>query len=122
MTRYVAVDGGMTDNIRPALYGADYEAFVANRCLEKVTEKVTIAGRCCESGDILIEDIALPQVKPGDILAIPCTGAYSYAMASNYNGHPRLAVVLANKGEAHLIIARESYQDLIKNDIIPEDY
>lgn len=122
MSKYIAVDGGMTDNIRPALYDADYDAFLANRCNEKAAEKVTIAGKCCESGDILIEDINLPAARPGDILAVTSTGAYTYAMSSNYNGIPRLAVVLVRDGEANLIIKRESYDDLIGNDVIPEGY
>lgn len=120
--KYLAVDGGMTDNIRPALYGAEYEAVIANKAAKKDYEIVTIAGKCCESGDILIHDIKLPQAEPGDILAISCTGAYSYAMSSNYNGLPRLAVVLVNEGKADLIIRRESYNDLIKNDLIPDRF
>lgn len=120
--KYLAVDGGMTDNIRPALYGAEYEAILANRALEEGKELVTIAGKCCESGDILIHDIKLPEARPDDILAISCTGAYSYAMASNYNGLPRPAVVLVNDGRADLIIKRESYDDLLKNDVIPERF
>ena len=122
MTKYVAVDGGMTDNIRPALYDADYEAFLANRCHDEPEEEVTIAGKCCESGDILIEDVKIPKAEPGDILAIPSTGAYTYAMASNYNGIPKLAVVLVNNGESNIIIERQSYDDMIKNDVIPEGY
>jgi len=122
MTRYAAVDGGMTDNIRPALYDAVYDAFVANRADENVEEVYTIAGKCCESGDILIKDIELPLLKPGDLIAVTSTGAYTYAMSSNYNGVPRPAVVLVNEGEANVIIERENFEDLIKNDVIPSGY
>jgi diaminopimelate decarboxylase len=118
--KYLAIDGGMSDNIRPALYGAEYEAVLANRADEIGTELVTIAGKCCESGDILIHDIKLPRANCGDILAMSCTGAYSYAMSSNYNGLPRPAVVLVNEGQSDLIIKRESYEDLIRNNLIPE--
>ena len=121
-SKYVAIDGGMTDNIRPALYDAEYEAFTANHCLQGEKEKVTIAGKCCESGDILIKDIQITEPKSGDILAVPSTGAYTYSMASNYNGIPRPAVVLVCEDKSNIIIKRESYEDLIKNDIIPEDY
>lgn len=121
-SRYVAVDGGMTDNIRPALYDAVYDAFVATRADENPEQVVTIAGKCCESGDILVKDTELPDVDPGDIIALTSTGAYTYPMASNYNGLPRPAVVLVNDGRAGTIIERESYEDLIKNDVIPEGY
>jgi len=117
--KYIAIDGGMTDNIRPALYSAKYNALLANRALEENSELVTIAGKCCESGDILIRDLKLPEARRGDILAVFCTGAYTYAMSSNYNGLPRPAVVLVNDGHDELMIKRESYDDLIKNDIIP---
>lgn len=117
--KYLAVDGGMTDNIRPALYGAEYDAILANRADDEREEIVSIAGKCCESGDILIHDIKMPEAREGDIIAIPCTGAYTYAMSSNYNGLRRPAVVLVNDGNADLIIKRESYEDLIKNDIVP---
>ncbi len=120
--KYVTIDGGMSDNIRPSLYGADYDAFLANRCFDKRVEKVTIAGKCCESGDILIKDLSLPEAETGDILAVTSTGAYTYALANNYNGIPRPAVVLVNEGEASIIVKRESYDDLLKNDIIPEGY
>ncbi|MFW5996035.1 MAG: diaminopimelate decarboxylase [Halanaerobiaceae bacterium] len=122
MSKYIAVDGGMTDNIRPALYDAVYDAFVANKGNKEATQVVTIAGKCCESGDILVKDAELPAVEPGDIIAITATGAYTYPMASNYNGIPRPAVILVNDGQAEVIIARESYADMIKNDLIPEGY
>ncbi len=114
---YVFVDGGMGDNIRPPLYGARYEAMVANKAHDKESENVTIAGKFCESGDILIHDIMLPPLKAGDILALPVCGAYSLPTASNYNGAPRPAVVMVKGGESHLIRRRETYEDLIQYDI-----
>ncbi|MDP4089581.1 MAG: diaminopimelate decarboxylase [Bacillota bacterium] len=116
--KYVAVDGGMTDNIRPALYRAQYECVIANRVLGAVKEQVTISGKCCESGDILLSDISLPEVKSGDILAVLSTGAYGYSMASNYNKIPRAAVIMAAEGSTNLICRRESYEDVIKSEII----
>lgn len=116
--KYVAVDGGMTDNIRPALYRAQYECVIANRVLGAVNEQVTISGKCCESGDILLNDITIPEVESGDILAVLSTGAYGYSMASNYNKIPKAAVVMASEGAARLICKRESYEDVIKNEII----
>jgi len=118
--KYVAVNGGMTDNPRPALYGAVYEAALANRATEAPEETVSIAGKCCESGDMLIWDIALPKVSPGDTLAVFCTGAYNYSMASNYNRLRRPAVVFVKDGAADLVVRRETYDDLIANDIVPE--
>lgn len=117
--KYVSVDGGMADNIRTALYGAKYNAIVANKARKINLEKVSIAGKCCESGDMLIWDIELPQLESGDIIAVTCTGAYNYSMASNYNRLPRPAAVLVNNGESDLIVARETYEDLVKNDVIP---
>ncbi|MDN5292719.1 MAG: diaminopimelate decarboxylase [Eubacteriales bacterium] len=117
--KYVAVDGGMSDNPRPALYQARYEAMLANKAAERPVELVSIAGKCCESGDMLIWDITLPPVEPGDILAVACTGAYNYSMASNYNRLPRPAMVLVKDGQADLIVRRESYEDLVRNDVIP---
>ncbi len=118
--KFVFVDGGMADNPRPALYNAKYQAAVANRMNGNSHEKVTLAGKCCESGDILIKDIELPPVCQGDLIAIFSTGAYNYSMASNYNRLPKPAAVLVNKGKADLIVRRESYDDVIRNDIIPE--
>jgi diaminopimelate decarboxylase len=117
--KYVSVDGGMTDNPRPALYQAVYEAMLANRMNEGRDEEVSIAGKACESGDMLIWDLKLPQVKAGDILAVSCTGAYNYSMASNYNRIARPAVVFVQGGEADLIVKRESYADVIGQDVIP---
>jgi len=115
--RYVSVDGGMMDNIRPALYGADYEAVLANKADREGVAKVTIAGKACESGDILINESFLPQVEKGDLLAILSTGAYCYAMASNYNRNPRPAVIFVRNGKARLVVRRESYEDVAALDI-----
>jgi diaminopimelate decarboxylase len=114
---FVAVDGGMTDNIRPALYGAKYEAAVANKAGEPATETVTVVGKCCESGDRLIEEARLPAVTSGDILAVYSTGAYGYSMANNYPKLPLPAVALIEDGGARLIVKRQSYKDLISRDI-----
>ncbi|AMV60829.1 Diaminopimelate decarboxylase [Pediococcus damnosus] len=113
---YVTVDGGMGDNIRPALYQADYEAVLANRASDKNEETVRIAGKYCESGDILIQKQALPKSQPGDTLAILATGAYGYSMASNYNRNPRPAVVFVENGQSKLVVKRESYEDLVRLD------
>lgn len=113
---YVSVDGGMADNIRPTLYEAVYTACLANREGDGATEKVTIAGKYCESGDILIEGITLPVLKQGDLLAIPAAGAYSLAMASNYNMSLRPAVVMAREGQVRVVRRRESFEDLLRLD------
>jgi diaminopimelate decarboxylase len=118
--KYVAVDGGMGDNPRVALYQAEYQALLANRATDAPSDLVSIAGKCCESGDMLIWDLMLPEAKSGDILAVFCTGAYNYSMASNYNRLPRPAVVLVSDGKADLIVQRESYEDLVRLDEIPE--
>lgn len=111
---YVGVDGGMTDNIRPALYEADYYALSANKADWSHDTVVTLAGKCCESGDILIRDIALAEPKPGDIVAVFSTGAYNHSMASNYNRIPRPAVVMTSEeGRHRLSVRRESYEDLL---------
>ena len=114
--KYVSVDGGMGDNIRPALYEARYEAVLANRAGEPAVERVTVAGRFCESSDVLVRDVMLPRVQVGDIVAIPVSGAYAPAMASNYNAVPRPAIVMVNDGEARLIRRRETYEDLMSRD------
>jgi diaminopimelate decarboxylase len=116
--KYVCVDGGISDNIRPALYGAKYEALVANKVLEAEKEVVTIAGKLCQSGDILVRDINLASVHPGDIIAIPVCGAYSIPMSSNYNAMPRPAIVMVKEARARLIRRRETYQDLMSLDLI----
>jgi len=117
--KFVSVDGGMSDNPRPALYQSRYEACLANRAGRPATGVVSVAGKCCES-DILIRDIVLPEAAPGDILAVSCTGAYNYAMAMNYNRLPKPAMVLVNDGRAELVVRRENYADLLRNDLIPE--
>lgn len=114
---YVAVDGGMGDNIRPALYGADYEAVVANRMDATPDLEVTIAGKYCEAGDVLVRDALLPRPGSGDLIAIPAAGAYAPSMASVYNLNPRPAMAMVNRGEARLIRRRESYQDLMNLDV-----
>jgi diaminopimelate decarboxylase len=116
--KYISVDGGMSDNIRPALYGATYSAFLANRSSIAKAVKSRVVGKHCESGDILISNIEFPEdVKPGDLLAIPATGAYGRSMASNYNHIPRPAVVTVQKGSAKLILRRETEQDLLNLDV-----
>lgn len=116
--KYVAVDGGMNDNLRPALYEAKYEACIANKMNEQSSELVSIAGKCCESGDMLIWDILLPKAEPGDILAVFATGAYNYSMSMNYNRLPRPAMVMVKDGDARVIVKRETYDDIIRNDVI----
>lgn len=115
--KYVAVDGGMTDNIRPALYGAKYEAIIANKADSQANDKVTVAGKCCESGDILINDIEIQKAEGGDILAVLSTGAYGFSMASGYNKILRPAVVFVRNGEARIVSKRQTYEDLIKDEI-----
>jgi diaminopimelate decarboxylase len=115
---YVSVDGGMADNIRPALYGAKHEAVVANRMSEKEAGEVTIAGKFCESGDILIQDISLPPVAAGDIIAVPDCGAYCLPLGSNYNASLKPAVVLVKDGKARLIRRRETREDLTGCDLV----
>jgi diaminopimelate decarboxylase len=115
--KYVAVDGGMSDNIRPSLYQAKYEAVLANRPLDEVEETVSIAGKCCESGDMLIWDLPLPKTENKDILAVFCTGAYGYSMANNYNRIPRPPVVFVEDGTAQLVVKRESFADLVRLDV-----
>jgi diaminopimelate decarboxylase len=111
---YVSVDGGMSDNLRPMLYGARYEAEIANRF--GGTEICTIAGMHCESGDVLVRDVALNDPRVGDILVIPATGAYAYAMANNYNAVPRAPVIFCRDGEARVVVRRETYEDLTLRD------
>lgn len=114
---YVIIDGGMADNIRPIIYGAKYTAIVANKAKSKPTHKITIAGRFCESGDVLIRDIKLPKIDRGDIIAVASTGAYNYSMASNYNRVQRPAMVLVNNKKARLIVKRETNEDIVRNDL-----
>ena len=117
---YVFVDGGMADNIRPALYQAEYEAGIVNKLNEKATEEVTIAGKFCESGDILIEKTKLEKTQVGDILAMTVTGAYCYSMSSNYNRFTKPAVVFVKDGKAKIAVKRETLEDLVRNDEIFE--
>ncbi|MBU5255967.1 diaminopimelate decarboxylase [Tissierella praeacuta] len=114
---YVSVDGGMPDNPRPSLYEAKYEAVVINKLDKEPTDLVTIAGKCCESGDILIWDLKVPTLETGDKLAVLSTGAYNYSMSSNYNRIPRPAVVMISEGKDRLIVKRETYDDILRNDI-----
>ncbi|MBI4491954.1 MAG: diaminopimelate decarboxylase [Chloroflexi bacterium] len=114
---YVAVDGGMADNIRPALYQARYEALLANRMSAAPSEMVTVVGKYCESGDVLIRDVELPPLQPGDVLALPASGAYNLAMSSNYNHALKPAVVLARDGQARLIRRRQTYEDLLREEL-----
>ncbi len=120
--RYVSVDGGMADNIRPALYGAAYTARLANRAADPraPAERVKIAGKYCESGDVVIRNIALPPLAPGDLLALPAAGAYCLAMASNYNLAPRPAVVFVRDGRPRLVRRRETLDDLLRAEVLPE--
>ncbi|MEO0855022.1 MAG: diaminopimelate decarboxylase, partial [Cyanobacteria bacterium J06648_11] len=117
---YVTVDGGMSDNPRPITYQAEYTPVLANRPEAEATEIVTIAGKHCESGDVLLKDARLPEAHPGDILAILDTGAYNYSMASNYNRLPRPAAVLVREGKAEVIIQRETYADVVRQDNLPD--
>ncbi len=119
-TKYVAIDGGMADNPRPSMYQAEYSAEIANKKETDKVEKITIAGRYCESGDVLIKHIEMPKLEKGDILCIYNTGAYNYSMSSNYNRVQRPAMVLVNEGESEIIIKRENLDDLIAHDIIPD--
>ena len=118
--KYVAVDGGMADNPRPSMYQAEYVAQVANKQVSDELEKVTIAGRFCESGDILINEIELPKLSSGDVLCVYNTGAYNYSMASNYNRVEKPAMVLVNNSHSDIIVYRETLDDLISKDNIPD--
>ena len=115
---YISVDGGMPDNPRYALYQSAYTALIANRADAPQDYLATVAGRCCESGDLIGEDMKIQAAKRGDILAVLCTGAYNYSMASNYNRLPRPPIVMVSGGKARLAVRRESYQDLIRNELL----
>ncbi len=119
-TKYFAVDGGMADNPRPSMYQAQYTAQVVNKPEENNSQKVTISGKFCESGDILIKDINLPELEEGDILCVFNTGAYNYSMSSNYNRFQKPAMVLVNNAKSDIIVYRESLDDLISHDVIPD--
>lgn len=118
--KYVAIDGGMFENPRYALYQSKYTVLLANRANESCSEKVTIAGKCCESGDIIAVDAPLPKAQSGDILAVLTTGAYNYSMASNYNRNFVPAAVLVKNGKADYIVKPQTYDDIVRNDVIPE--
>jgi diaminopimelate decarboxylase len=113
---YVAVDGGMSDNLRPMLYGARYEALIADRAADEPQTIATIAGMHCESGDVLVRDVRLAAPRPGDVLVTPATGAYGHAMANNYNGVPRPPVIFCSDGDARVVVRRETYEDLTARD------
>jgi diaminopimelate decarboxylase len=117
VSTWVAVDGGMSDNLRPMLYGARYEALIADRPLGAANERCHVAGKHCESGDVLVRDVLLPDPAPGDVLATPVTGAYGYALANNYNSVPRPPVIFCREGNARLVVRRETYDDLSARDI-----
>ena len=114
---YVSVDGGMTDNIRPALYGAKYEMAIANKITDKCNDRVAIAGKCCESGDIFVNDIYIQKPDIGDILAVFSTGAYGFSMSSNYNKNPKAAVVFVKDGLARVVSKRQSYEELLSLEV-----
>lgn len=118
--KYVAIDGGMFDNPRYALYQSKYTVLLADRANEKCTERVTIAGKCCESGDLIAVDVPLPEAQIGNIVAVLTTGAYNYSMASNYNRNFIPAVVLVKDGKAEYIVKPQTYEDLVRNDVIPD--
>ncbi|MBQ7793922.1 MAG: diaminopimelate decarboxylase [Clostridia bacterium] len=115
--KYISVDGGMCDNPRYIMYESEYTAVVANNASAEPCETVTIAGKCCESGDILLKDIKMPEIRVGDTLAVLATGAYNYSMSSNYNRIPRPAMVAVSDGAAKVVVKRETYEDLIRNDL-----
>ena len=112
----VAVDGGMSDNLRPMLYGAAYDAALADR-IGAGGVACTVVGKHCESGDVLVRDVELPDPRPGDVLVTPATGAYGYAMANNYNGVPRPPVIFCSGGDARAVVRRETYEDLHDRDV-----
>ena len=114
---YISVDGGMPDNPRYALYQSEYTALIANRAAEPADYRATVAGRCCESGDLIGEDMPIQHAQRGDILAVLSTGAYNYSMASNYNRLPRPPVVMIKEGAARVVVRRESFEDLVRNDL-----
>jgi diaminopimelate decarboxylase len=117
--KFVAIDGGMGDNIRPALYQAAYTAIIANKLNQPVAETVNIVGKYCESGDVLIKNLEVPPLEAGDILAVFGTGAYNYSMSSNYNRFPRPAMVIVENGKTHVLVQRETYDTIIQQDLIP---
>jgi diaminopimelate decarboxylase len=117
VSTWVAVDGGMSDNLRPMLYGSKYEALVADRPLAQAGEPCRIAGKHCESGDVIVREVRLADPAPGDVIATPVTGAYGYSLANNYNGVPRPPVIFCRDGEARVVVRRETYEDLAARDV-----
>ena len=117
---YVAVDGGMSDNPRPITYQSVYRVLSAGKMSAPLSQTVTLAGKHCESGDVVIQSASLPELSAGEIVVVPATGAYNYSMASNYNRVPRPAAVLVNQGNADLILRRETYEDLVRQDRLPD--
>ena len=118
--KYLSIDGGMFDNPRYALYESKYTPILANRANEEDSEIVSIAGKCCESGDIIAVNVSLPKARRGDILAILSTGAYNYSMAMNYNRNKIPPCVLVKNGQAEYIVRPQTYEDLVRNDILPQ--
>ena len=118
--QYVSVDGGMSDNPRPITYQSEYIVLAASKMSEPLSETMRLAGKHCESGDVVIQEASLPPLESGEILVVPATGAYNYSMASNYNRVPRPAAVLVNRGKADLILRRETYEDLVRQDRLPD--
>jgi diaminopimelate decarboxylase len=119
VSSWVAVDGGMSDNLRPMLYGSVYEALIADRATATPSERFHVAGKHCESGDVIVRDVSLPDPRPGDVLVTPATGAYGHALANNYNGVPRPPVIFCRGGSARVVVRRESYEDLMRRDVGP---
>jgi len=117
VSSWVAVDGGMSDNLRPMLYGSVYEALIADRVTAAPTERFHVAGKHCESGDVIVRDVPLADPRPGDVLVTPATGAYGHALANNYNGVPRPPVIFCRGGSARVVVRRESYEDLMRRDV-----
>jgi diaminopimelate decarboxylase len=118
VSKWVAVDGGMSDNLRPMMYGATYEAIIGDRPLARGGERCKLAGKHCESGDVIVDDLALADPAPGDVVVTPATGAYGHAMANNYNGVPRPPVIFCAQGKARVVVRRETYDDLAARDVI----
>ncbi len=118
VSRWVAVDGGMSDNLRPMLYGSVYEALIAERPLQPPSERCHLAGKHCESGDVIIRDVALAAPRVGDVVVTPVTGAYGHALANNYNGVPRPPVIFCRQGSARVVVRRETYEDLAARDVL----
>jgi diaminopimelate decarboxylase len=117
VSTWVALDGGMSDNLRPMLYGAGYEALIAQRPLAPGTDRCNLAGKHCESGDVIVRDVSLPAPAPGDVVVTPVTGAYGYSLANNYNGVPRAPVIFCGEGTARVVVRRENYEDLAARDV-----